>query len=42
VQDHRRLDDEEARARTLTMGLGLVAGALLVILLCAVCGRALF
>jgi len=41
-QDHERIDEEEARARTLTQGVGIVVGAILVIVLFALCGRALF
>lgn len=39
VQDHARIDEEEARARTLTRGVGLVVLAILTIVLCALCGR---
>jgi hypothetical protein len=42
TQDHADLDAREQSARTLTYGFGLVAGALLLIVLCALCGRALF
>ncbi len=42
AQDHALIDNEEARARTLSTGIAIVAGALIVILLCAVCGRNLF
>jgi len=42
AQDHRAIDEEEAKARTLTRGLGLLAAAILLILLCALCGRVLF
>ena len=41
-QDHAGIDADEARARTLTLGLALVAGAIIVIVLCALCGRAAF
>jgi hypothetical protein len=41
-QDHADLDAREQSARTLTYGIGLVAGAILLIVLCALCGRALF
>jgi hypothetical protein len=41
AQDHARIDDEEARARTLTRGVGLVVAAVLVIVLCVLCGRTL-
>jgi hypothetical protein len=42
AQDHAVIDADEARARTLTYGIGIVTGAVLLILLCALCGRALF
>jgi hypothetical protein len=42
VQDHPAIDADEARARTLTYGLAAVAGAVLLIVLCALCGRTLF
>jgi hypothetical protein len=41
-QDHGAIDEQEARARTLTQGMAMVAGAILLIVLCALCGRALF
>ena len=41
AQDHADLDAQERSARTLTYGIGLVAGAILLIVLCAICGRAL-
>lgn len=41
-QDHADLDAQERSARTLTYGIGLVAGAIMLIALCALCGRALF
>lgn len=41
-QDHAAIDSDEARARTLTYGIAILAGAVLVVLLCAVCGRVLF
>ena len=40
-QDHDRLDVEEQAARTLTTGIGLVAGAILLVLLLILCARAL-
>ena len=42
AQDHSAIDADEARARAMTYGIGVLAGVALVILLCAVCGRALF
>ncbi len=42
VQDHIRIDEEEARARTLTRGIGIVVGAILIVVLCALCGREVF
>ncbi|MDT5025374.1 MAG: hypothetical protein QOE61_1800 [Micromonosporaceae bacterium] len=41
-QDHSAIDDQESRARTLTVGLAIVASAVVLIVLCALCGRALF
>jgi hypothetical protein len=41
-QDHAAIDDDEARARTLTRGLAMVAGALLLVVACSLCGRILF
>ncbi len=41
-QNHAAMDDQEARARTLSLGLAIVAGSVLVIILCAICGRTLF
>lgn len=41
-QDHAALDAQERAARTLTQGIGLVAGAVLLVVLCALCARALF
>jgi len=42
AQDHIRIDDEEARARILTRGIGIVVGAILIVVLCALCGREVF
>lgn len=41
-QDHDRIDVEEQAARTLTTGIGLVVGALCLVLLLVLCARALF
>lgn len=41
-QDHDRIDVEEQAARTLTTGIGLVAGAILLVLLLVLCARAVF
>jgi hypothetical protein len=41
-QDHAAIDEDESRARTLTRGLAMVAGALLLVVLCSLCGRLLF
>ena len=41
-QDSAAIDDEEKQARTLTYGIGMVAGAILLIVLIVVCGRVLF
>jgi hypothetical protein len=42
AQDDARLDAEEKAARTTTYGVGMVAGAVLLIVLFVLCGRALF
>jgi len=42
LQDHPRLDAEEQSAKTLTKGIGLLAGAVMIVLLLVVCGRFLF
>ena len=41
-QDMDALDDAEGSARTVTYGVGLVAGAIAVILICLLCARAIF
>ncbi|MFS8479342.1 MAG: translation initiation factor 2 [Micromonosporaceae bacterium] len=41
-QDHGALDVQEAAARTVTYGVGLVAGAIMLLALCALFARALF
>jgi hypothetical protein len=41
-QDMDALDEEEGSARTVTYGIGLVAGAIGVILMCLLCARVLF
>jgi hypothetical protein len=42
AQDHPGLDAAEQGARTLTYGVGLVAGAILLVVICALCSRVLF
>jgi hypothetical protein len=42
VQNTAAIDDEEKQARTLTYGIGMVAGAVLLVVLFVVCGRVLF
>ena len=42
AQDMDALDDAEGSARTVTYGVGLVAGAIALILMCLFCARALF
>jgi hypothetical protein len=42
AQDRERLDREEQAATILTKGMGLVAGAVIVVLLLIFCGRILF
>lgn len=41
-QDYDAIDAAEGRARTRTYGVGLVAGAIILIMLCVVCGRWFF
>jgi hypothetical protein len=42
VQDHARIDADEARARMVTMGVGIVAGAIFLVVMCALCARLVF
>lgn len=42
AQNHDRIDVEEQAARTLTQGIGLVIGAILLVLMLFLCARALF
>jgi hypothetical protein len=42
AQDMDAVDEEEGSARTVTYGIGLVAGAIAVILMCLLCARVLF
>ena len=42
AQDEAAIDAEEKGARTLTYGLGLVAGAVFLVVSCLLCARALF
>ena len=42
AQDMDVLDEEERSAKTVTYGIGLVAGALAVIIMCLLCARVLF
>jgi hypothetical protein len=41
-QDHGRIDEDEAAARTLTHGVGILVGAILLIVFCALCARVAF
>ncbi|WP_412753088.1 translation initiation factor 2 [Krasilnikovia sp. M28-CT-15] len=41
AQDMDALDEQEGSARTVTYGVGLVAGAIGLILMCLLCARAL-
>jgi len=41
-QDHAAIDDDEQTARTITYGVTMVAGSIMVLLLLVICGRALF
>jgi hypothetical protein len=42
VQDLNVLDVQEREARTITYGVGMVAGAVLLVVLLILCGRVLF
>ncbi|WP_307834204.1 translation initiation factor 2 [Paractinoplanes lichenicola] len=42
AQDQDALDNAEGSARTVTYGVGLVAGAIALILLCLLCARMIF
>jgi hypothetical protein len=42
AQDMDALDETERSAKTVTYGLGLVAGAIALILLCLLCAHAIF
>ncbi len=42
AQDHSALDSAEQSARTLTFGIGMVAGAVILIVVCTLCSRVLF
>src|SRR5947209_19411767 len=42
AQDLPELDAQEREARTVTYGIGMVAGAVLLIVLLVLCGRVLF
>jgi hypothetical protein len=41
-QDHVTLDQQEHTARTITSGVGLIGGAVMLLLLLVLCGRWLF
>jgi hypothetical protein len=41
-QDHARIDEGEARARTVTLGVGIVVGAIFLVAMCALCARLVF
>ncbi|GAA1800486.1 hypothetical protein GCM10009682_22640 [Luedemannella flava] len=42
AQDHDAIDAAETKARGVTFGVALLVGALLVVLVCVLCARALF
>jgi hypothetical protein len=42
AQNADAMDEAEGSARTVTYGVGLVAGAIALILMCLLCGRVLF
>jgi hypothetical protein len=41
-QDAAGIEEEERGARTLTYGIGMIAAAVLVVVVCLLCSRALF
>lgn len=41
AQDHPGIDQQEATARTFTYGIGMVAAAVVLLVFCVLCGRAL-
>jgi hypothetical protein len=41
-QDLPRLDEAEQRARTVTYGVAMISGAIMIVLILVLCGRALF
>jgi hypothetical protein len=41
-QNMNTLDDAEGSARTVTYGVGMVAGAIALILMCLLCARVIF
>jgi hypothetical protein len=41
-QDSAGIEEEERSARTLTFGIGMIAAAVLVVVVCLLCSRALF
>jgi hypothetical protein len=41
-QDIDALEEAEGSARTVTYGIGLVAGAIAIILMCLLCARVIF
>jgi hypothetical protein len=41
-QDDAGIEEEERSARTLTYGIGMIAAAVLVVVICLLCSRALF
>jgi hypothetical protein len=42
AQDDVRLDEDERAARTVTLGVGMVTGAIALLVLIVLCGRVLF
>jgi hypothetical protein len=42
AQDFTALDESERSARTVTYGVGLVVGAIALILMCLLCARVIF
>ena len=42
AQNHPALDQQEQAARTITSGVGLIGGAIMLLMLLVLCGRWLF
>lgn len=42
VQDERAIDASEGAARSMTLGVGMVVGAIALVLMCLLCARMIF